>query len=261
MVRIGDGEGRFLPYGPQAADQQAADQQTADQQTTDQQAANQQAADQARVQCDPWWGGVLADPAQSAALSAGLQVAIAEADVLGIPPMTRLAAEFGWPTAFCPADCRGLRAIFDQLARHKPGGLLASCNLHADLERWDLYGRMLADCNAVSVVACHDLSAVLAQKFRLSIRAFYQIPGEYRYRRRFPDQTAAPGDVLIYPDAFEAVMARLDPDPGEVHLVAAGFLGKLMCHRIRAKGGIAIDIGSQADRWANQATRGFFNLG
>ena len=56
-------------------------------------------------------------------------------------------------------------------------------------------------------------------------------------------------------------MAQLDPAPGEVHLVGAGFLGKFFCDQIRTKGGIAIDIGSQADRWANHATRGYFKLG
>lgn len=241
VIRIGDGEGRFLPY---PLDQQDV-----------------QADDQAQVQRDPWWGAELLNRAQADRLSAGLMQAIANADVLGIPPMSRLGAEFGWATAFHHRDCRGLTAIFDHLKQQRAGGLFGSCNLHADLDRWGLYGRMLAECKSVSVVSCHDLSAILAQKFHLATRIFYQIPGEYRYRRNFADQTAVQNAARIYPETFDTIMAQLDPVPGEVHLVAAGFLGKLFCDRIRAKGGIAIDIGSQADSWANHTTRAYFISG
>ena len=38
-------------------------------------------------------------------------------------------------------------------------------------------------------------------------------------------------------------------------LVAAGVLGKVYCARIRAAGGIALDVGSAADHWCGHATR------
>ena len=245
VIRIGDGEGRFLPYRADDLDRQADD--------------------QAQVQRDPWWGAELIAPAQAQQLSAGLVQIIGRADVLGIPPMSRLSAELGWPTARSHRDCRGLTAIFDLLLNHPPRGAVGSCNLHADLDRWDLYGRLLAGCKTVSLISCHDLTSFLRHKFGLTTRAFYQIPGEYRYRGRFLGQSEGQIQLdmaaRIYPETFDFIMAQLDPAPGEVHLVGAGFLGKFFCDQIRTKGGIAIDIGSQADRWANHATRGYFNLG
>lgn len=240
VIRIGDGEGRFLPYPADLSDTQAEDQD--------------------QVQRDPWWGAVLLNRAQAHGLSGDLMQAMATADVLGIPPISRLLAEFGWATALTQADCRGLTAIFDHLQQQPSGGLFGSCNLHADLDHWGLYGRMLAACKTVSLISCHDLSVILAQKFQLSIREFHQLPGEYRYRRSFADPSH-PQAARIYPETYDAILAQLDPRPGEVHLVGAGFLGKLFCDRIRAKGGIAIDIGSQADRWANHATRAYFKAG
>jgi hypothetical protein len=50
-------------------------------------------------------------------------------------------------------------------------------------------------------------------------------------------------------------MAEVRPRPGELFLVAAGFLGKILCDRIRARGGIGFDIGSVADSWMGYATR------
>jgi hypothetical protein len=245
VIRIGDGEGRFLPYRAGSLDRQADD--------------------QAQVQRDPWWGAELIGPSQAQQLSAALVRIIGRADLLGIPPMSRLSAELAWPTALSHRDCRGLTAIFDLLLNQPPRGAVGSCNLHADLDRWDLYGRLLADCKSVSLISCHDLTSFLRHKFGLTTRAFYQIPSEYRYRSRFSGQTAGhmqPDPVArIYPETFDTIMAQLDPTPGEVHLVGAGFLGKFFCDQIRTKGGIAIDIGSQADRWANHATRGYFNLG
>lgn len=241
VIRLGDGEGRFLPYPAALLDAQAED--------------------QAQVQRDPWWGSVLLNSEHVQNVSKALVQAVANADLLGIPPMSRLLAEFSWTTAICHRDCRGLNAIFDHLRTPGFGGLFGSCNLHADLDRWDLYGRVLADCKTVTLLSCHDLSAFLGQKFNVATRVFYKIPGEYRYRVGTTAGQPQQSESRIYPDVFESIMSRLDPDPGEVHLVGAGFLGKLFCDRIRAKGGIAIDIGSQADRWANQTTRAYFKSG
>ena len=40
------------------------------------------------------------------------------------------------------------------------------------------------------------------------------------------------------------------PFPGALFLVGAGAFGKIYCHWIRDRGGIAVDIGSLFDSWA-----------
>ncbi len=59
---------------------------------------------------------------------------------------------------------------------------------------------------------------------------------------------------------FPALMEREIPDlmaraPGLVVLVGAGLLGKLYCARVKALGGIALDVGSMLDVWAGLKTR------
>ena len=41
--------------------------------------------------------------------------------------------------------------------------------------------------------------------------------------------------------------------------MGAGLLGKIICHQIYSKGGIAIDIGSIFDGWANINSRQYFD--
>jgi hypothetical protein len=58
-------------------------------------------------------------------------------------------------------------------------------------------------------------------------------------------------------EAFSRIMHEIAPAAGELVLVAAGFLGKLVCERVRALGGIALDIGSAADYWMGFQTRAY----
>ncbi|HVT35380.1 MAG TPA: hypothetical protein VHE37_07350 [Nevskiaceae bacterium] len=59
----------------------------------------------------------------------------------------------------------------------------------------------------------------------------------------------------FYPTVFQRIFADIEFDRGEVFLVGAGMLGKLLCARIRDLGGIAMDVGSIMDHWAGFATR------
>jgi hypothetical protein len=54
-----------------------------------------------------------------------------------------------------------------------------------------------------------------------------------------------------YPARFCELRETLTvPFPGAVFLVGAGALGKIYCHWIQQRGGIALDIGSICDAWA-----------
>ncbi|MCC5976339.1 MAG: hypothetical protein JJT81_20145, partial [Rubellimicrobium sp.] len=237
VIRLGDGEGHFLPYPEHSQ--------------------SFQSRDRRQVQRDPWWGEELLDAEGEAALSAGLIAAIRGADVLGVPNSLRYAFNLGWRSMIVGRDGRGIEAISWHLETSGHAGRLASCNLHTDLAHWGLYGRLLEGCRAVSVISCHDIAPRLADRFGLMVRESYRIPGEYRHRRSFDSRADGAVSGRIYPEVFHDIMARLDPQPGEVHLVAAGILGKLMCQRIKERGGIGLDIGSQVDQWADFRTRNY----
>jgi hypothetical protein len=62
--------------------------------------------------------------------------------------------------------------------------------------------------------------------------------------------------VVQFPNAFKIVHTELEGRDlsGIVFLVAAGFVGKQYLHLIKQQGGIALDIGAIANRWAANAS-------
>jgi tetratricopeptide (TPR) repeat protein len=239
VIRLGDGEGNFLPYAAEDA--------------------TFQAQDRLRIQ-DLWWGANVLSPAQAAALGRQLQAAIRRADAVGLPPLKRLLRDLNHPQGNSAANYRGLCAVVAFVER-QPAALaerqiLLSMHLHADLDRWDLFRQILAPVSSVSVISCLDLSRLLAERFGVGVRRWFRIPPEYRYRTLLGEPGNEP-QRPFYPDLFAQIMAEVAPRPGELFLVAAGFLGKILCERIRARGGIGFDIGSVADSWMGYATRSY----
>jgi hypothetical protein len=63
-------------------------------------------------------------------------------------------------------------------------------------------------------------------------------------------------DIGHYPEAYPHILEQLRPPyEGAVYIVAAGILSKAYCSTIKARGGIAIDVGSVADVWMGARTR------
>ncbi len=232
VIRLGDGEGTFLPYPP---DEQSF-----------------QRDDQRYIQRRPWWGETLLSEPVCDRLSGELRAAIQRADALGLPPPARLLRNADSKLR----SSRGIRAVLNLFDRPRPpvrkGVVLTSCHVHSDLDQWDLHRQIFRCVEAVSTVSCHDLSTTLAEQFGVGVRRWHQMPAERRFQDMFECDAAGVSSPL---DAFEAIMAEIDPLAGELVLVAAGFLGKLICDRVRERGGIAFDIGSAADYWMGYQTR------
>ncbi|MEQ8816689.1 MAG: tetratricopeptide repeat protein [Thalassobaculum sp.] len=244
LIRLGDGEGNFLPYPPAWARFEEADRRS--------------------VQY-LWWGERRLGPADEAEISSLLCDSIRHADIVGVPDLSRLC--FGMPLP-APAslyqswhDYRGVLAILDHLdggtavgagTLIRPEQVITSCNLHVDLASWGLYERLFGSIRRVSVIGCHAaLPAELAARFGLTVSRFVRIPHE----RKFGEAFGYGDDGDHYPDAFRRLRRDLVAEPGEVFLVAAGILGKIYCDWIRSAGGIALDIGSVVDHWCGFSTR------
>ncbi|MCC7271024.1 MAG: glycosyltransferase [Alphaproteobacteria bacterium] len=239
VVRLGDGEGNFLPYAAEHARHRRADQLSIQ-----------------RI----WWPAPLRDAAQLGELERLLAAAVRAADVIGVPDLYRLVRNFadGIPPN---QTSRGALAVAEQLAGAvappeggglaRPSALVTSCHLNAALAFWRLWEPLLAAAGECSLVCGRpELAAALADRFGLRILRVHEVPPE----RKFAVARAhrAPHHV----ERFAAVRSALRATaPGEVVLVAAGILGKTYCADVKAAGGIAIDVGSLADSWCGMETR------
>jgi hypothetical protein len=98
-----------------------------------------------------------------------------------------------------------------------------------------------------------DLARRLAAHIGIACHHDYPIPGETRLGR----EEEASNRGTHFPLVFDRLMREIDvPFPGACFVVAGGLLGKVYCERIRALGGVALDIGALADGWMGFNTRG-----
>jgi hypothetical protein len=180
-----------------------------------------------------WFGRTDFDPGALAALALELREATLAADVLGLPRPAQLAF----------AEWRAILAPLERFGLLDNGPLLTDTAIHRYLQIGLFYRDLLTGLPFCGVLSCRDLSARLARVFRIDRVEQYLVPGETRY------PGLARGEH--YPARFFELKETLRvPFPGAVFLVGAGALGKIYCHWIKQRGGIALDIGSICDAWA-----------
>ncbi|MEZ5047999.1 MAG: hypothetical protein R2831_13525 [Chitinophagaceae bacterium] len=237
FIRLGDGEGAFLPYPAALADSQVRD--------------------RLGHQRD-WWGGCGFSAIRSEEAAELLVDAIRHADCLGIPPYSRCLHALGEEDVPTTPNQRGVLAVLDHVSGlPEPtlaNKLITSAHAHMDMFEQNLYRDVFRGVDAVQVIGCHDLSRVLRTTIGVEVAKWYATPPEYKFRQMFGLSRSAdsPGD---YVRQFDTVAREVRIEPAPVFLVAAGFMGKLLCHRVRSQGGIAIDIGCVGDYWSSKPTR------
>jgi hypothetical protein len=177
------------------------------------------------------------------------EAAILQSDILGMPLVSRLEVDFG--------QFGYLGALEDRIGRivrDSPGMLFCDSLVHIALHRISpFYKEILSGLPFLGFIGPHrGLAAQLAVRFDIASHHTYTVPGEMR----LPDHAGRNQADRHFPGRFRELMAGIEvPYHGAVFLVAAGLLGKIYCHRIKALGGIAIDIGSVADAWLGYNTR------
>jgi hypothetical protein len=239
MVRIGDGEGAFLRISAGDDARFAA-------------LYTRNRVDRARV----WFDEQLDVEASGfAAEMARIGEVMRDATVVGIPYPARIEHEFRL------RSITGVSAstnILRWVAAERQGKLICCQDVHYELHRDGHLRALLQEAPAVGLLSCHpDLPQRLQRSFGLGEVEFHKLPGEQQMRRIIGPAAA---EGRHYPDVFRGVMAALDrPLNGTLFLVAGGILGKFYCERIRASGGVAIDIGSVADSWVGAETRPTFD--
>jgi len=246
FVRLGDGEAACLPYEHLLALFAAPDRR-----------------DRERI----WWGKPLECEVRSR-LYPRLTRAMFDADCIGIPTVSRFIRELRLErndTLETSLTGRGLRAVlncaenWDKL--RSPGiapPVFTSCHLHQDLELWNCYDELLHGLRDVVLVSCHErLADWMEQRFDLKIAGHVCLP---------PDRVTGPYLAKGYegpslPTHLDDAIAQLGDLPrNRLVLVGAGILGKLFVNEARARGGIALDIGSIFDHWLGLRTRSYLDL-
>jgi glycosyltransferase GT-like protein len=219
LVRLGDGEGPMLCW-PE----------------------HQLPGEMAAVLCT-WFGRSDLSTADLQNMADHLRRAARSADVLGLPTRYQLtrSPRYGM--------------VFEGIDRHhlcSPSQLLADANMHWYLQWSGALAYLLRGLDCVGVVGCRDIGPQIAEAFGLGSVRTYLVQGEYSH----PGSVSQPH----WPDGFKEVMEQLEAvRRGSVFLVGAGVLGKIYCDRIKAKGGIALDIGSILDTWAEIPSREPYN--
>lgn len=174
-------------------------------------------------------------------LAEELKLAIRNADILGVPRQAQIASGMHlW------------RAVVDAVetfALVRPGTALTHTALHRLLQHALLYRPLLEGVDFVGVVSCRRVMDALREVFGVAEVRWYGVKGEL-------EDT---GEIQTphFPDGFEELRETLHvPYPGALFLVGAGVFGKIYCHWIKQRGGIAVDIGSIFDSWAGEGRVG-----
>lgn len=241
LLRLGDGEGHFVPCREELRQNRRGDQ----------------------AFSAPYNGGMTAEAEHIAFLEQELTAAFHDADIVGIAPLDRFLRSSidrnGRDGKLADRRSgRGLLRGLDfalSLAATPAPRAFTSCNLHQALCRWRLWDLLLAHLGTCSLITSHpDLAARLRQLYGIETGQFHLLPDtpEGGGAGQRGEASAA---ARHFPERFRELSAGLTARPGEVFLVSAGTLGKIYCRRIKAAGGIAIDIGSLADHWCGLLTR------
>lgn len=196
-------------------------------------------------------------------------MAIEAADVIGVPTPERLVYEYahflndieqhGYSRGYV-----GVAEILGHLTQARAKGklrdtLIADCDIARPLYEWQDWStslactlpRMLKGKKGVTFVTCHPhLGPALQRMLNITHARTLLIPPE---RGRVKGDSFLAGDHFA--NHFQRINEELRSDPGNIVLVAAGFLGKAYCATAKASCAVAIDIGSLADYWVGINTR------
>jgi len=234
MIRLGDGEARFLALTDPWALQRISP---------------NEATCIVSVIWRNWFGQPLDPAADLTALSRQFAEAMAGADIIGVSTAPRYEKD-----TFHRGYLALLEHAVDSVVATHPAVALTHAFANILLQRrTPFYAELLSGLDFLGVIGPHaGLAARLGAHHGIAVTREYLVPGE----ARLPDAARAATGVPHFPVRFLELMAELTvPRPGAVFLVAAGLLGKIYCHRVRLLGGIAIDIGSIADAWMGFSTR------
>ncbi len=182
---------------------------------------------------DIWFGRTDFDLETLIQISEQLRASISSADVIGVPRAKQ-------------RNAMAYQYVFDVINRDRLASdtsLICDAAVHRYLQFGLFYRDILFKRDFVGLINGRDISQKIEAVFQVKNTKFYSVPQEAKYADGFVDRH--------YPDFFKSIEENLYvPYPGALFLVGAGVLGKIYCHWIKSRGGIALDIGAIFDSWA-----------
>jgi hypothetical protein len=168
-----------------------------------------------------------------------LKQAIKESDVIGVPRIAQINSHPRYA------------AVMEVLAQGTGDYpvLWTDAAVHFYLQWSGALGKLIRMASRVWVIGCRDVAKDL-QLLTHSPVGQWLVRGEALY----PGPVQEPHWRTGYAHIMEQI--RLHTQPGDLILVGAGILGKTYIAAARAKGGVALDIGSVIDGWAGITSRG-----
>lgn len=196
--------------------------------------------------------------AEAAEITDELELATENADIIGLP-------DFGWiKSNYDDLDLRGTSSTVACLLSvaalpvNAPLEMVVATSAAQWLHRTEFFDEIVREQKFLGVVTCHDVADIIKSQFGVEEVDQYRIPNQKAYTFSDFDINSLKGysEEQHYPDAFNAIRETLTvPFRGALFLVGAGVLGKIYCHWIKQRGGIAIDVGSLMDAWMGLGTR------
>lgn len=187
------------------------------------------------------------DPNVLSLLKGSLELAIINADIIGLPTERHLQHAKDWdliPQTYSE--------IFNKEGIIENSKKYCSINLHIELLNNGLIYSILKRVDEVVVISSRDLESRLKDRFpNLKNIEYFKIPGEYAYEEDKTEDIMFPDRVLTIIDELTAVSRK-----GQLLIYGGGVTGKLFGSAFKQAGGVALDIGSVFDQWAGKVTRG-----
>ena len=227
LVRFGDGEGRILGY-----DENISKHEVEHILTT-------------------WFGNDAKniDESKISMFKSMLRQVLLEADSLGIPK-NFLKRKNSIPCA----------NIIYSIDHGRLANLIAGnddvfvAGIHIQLEKNDFLSQIktISGIRSVYTISCHDVIDHIRTKLEgvYPVSGNISIPGEKKY---------VTGDNRSHLAMFETVLNEIESKvlPNDLVLIGGGLLGKFYAQKVKQMQGIALDIGSTFDLWAEVPSRGY----
>jgi hypothetical protein len=169
------------------------------------------------------------------------------ADVIGIPVYDFFRDIDGGVTSGMVGYGCGTHYILGRCP-HVDANLAVGTNVFQQLaELPDFFPRLAKRAHAVFSVGAWDLSADLSKAFGVPSVVHVEVPRHFTWSA----EKGAGQFPLLYSIVEQRLRAMGDLR-GQLFLVGAGLLGKHYCAVVKEQGGVALDIGSVFDSWAQK---------
>jgi tetratricopeptide (TPR) repeat protein len=178
---------------------------------------------------------------------------VRDADIVGVPYSTWVEHEYKILSMTGVSALTNVLRFVDEDPVAQ-GKLLARQTIHIDLYEEGVLDGILRDAPRVGIISCHTgLEGSLKRAYGIADITFLKLPGEKAMRSVLGEQAV---EGSHWPERFREIFEQLPQNcQGTLFLIAGGILGKFYCNEVKRRGGVAVDIGSLADRWMGASTR------